>query len=96
MTQSAECLISTQHGSRYLQQLAKHWAHKFDVEFDPATARITASEGRAVIMAASESILKVTVTAPGDLALDAWREVVARHIERFAFREELAFDWQPA
>ncbi|TIT63197.1 MAG: DUF2218 domain-containing protein, partial [Mesorhizobium sp.] len=27
--------VTTAHASRYLQQLCKHWAHKFPVEFDP-------------------------------------------------------------
>lgn len=26
--------VVTEHASRYLQQLCKHWAHKFPVEFD--------------------------------------------------------------
>ena len=26
--------VPTTHGSRYLQQLCKHWSHKFDVDFD--------------------------------------------------------------
>ena len=26
--------VPTEHASRYLQQLSKHWSHKFDVNFD--------------------------------------------------------------
>lgn len=32
--------VPTAHASRYLQQLCKHWAHRFEVTFDPHQGRI--------------------------------------------------------
>ena len=86
--------IVTEHGSRYLQQLCKHWAPKFSVEFTPETGRIDASEDRSVFMSATPAALSVEVAAPDAEALIKWQEIVAVHLQRFGFREELTFDWQ--
>lgn len=90
----SRALVPTEHASRYLQQLAKHWSHKFAVDFGPEQGRIDAGEGRIVEMAASATALSVSVTAPDDQLLSGWRQVVQDHLTRFAFREELVFDWQ--
>lgn len=89
---TTEATVSTQHASRYLQQLCKHWAHKFTVEFDPVHGHI-ANEGKAVTMTALPDALKVQVSTDDADMLPRWRQVVEDHLIRFAFREELAFDW---
>lgn len=91
----SQARITTPHGSRYLQQLCKHWAPKFTVDFTPDTGRIAASEGRSVALSASPDALSVEVAAPDAAALVAWQDVVAVHLQRFGFREELTFDWRP-
>jgi hypothetical protein len=85
--------VPTEHASKYLQQLCKHWGHKrpveFDsrhgsVQFDTATCRFEAEPG----------LLRVEIeSADGDEAR-RMEGVVARHLERFAFREQLSFDWR--
>lgn len=88
--------VRTEQASRYLQQLAKHWAHKFAVEFTPEQGRIDAGEGRVVDMTALPDVLEVTVSAPDAQVLQVWRQVVQDHLVRFGFREELVFDWRDA
>ena len=34
MSVSATALVPTAHGSKYMQQLCKHWAHNLTVDFD--------------------------------------------------------------
>jgi uncharacterized protein len=87
--------VATEHASRYLQQLCKHWAHKFPVEFDPTHGTIDLSLGRTVLDA-DASALHIAVTADEAATLERLETVVADHIKRFAFREELAFDWKQA
>ncbi|WP_347266313.1 DUF2218 domain-containing protein [Paracoccus sp. (in: a-proteobacteria)] len=87
------CTVPTPHASRYLQQLCKHWAHKFEVEFDAAQGRITMPEARGVVLSATPEALHIRLTAPVD-SMQHMQQVVDSHIARFAFREELAFDWQ--
>ncbi|WP_279481645.1 DUF2218 domain-containing protein [Aureimonas sp. SK2] len=85
--------VPTEHASRYLQQLCKHWAHKFTVEFDPQRGTIDMPSAR-VALEAGEGRLGVVVTADDPAILDRMEGAVAEHIVRFAFREELAFDWK--
>ncbi|MGX9116439.1 DUF2218 domain-containing protein [Mesorhizobium sp. BHbsci] len=87
--------VATEHASRYLQQLCKHWAHKFPVEFDPNHGTIDLSLGRAALDA-DAAALHIAVTADEAGSLERLETVVADHIKRFAFREELIFDWKRA
>ncbi|TGQ17524.1 MULTISPECIES: DUF2218 domain-containing protein [unclassified Mesorhizobium] len=87
--------VATEHASRYLQQLCKHWSHKFPVEFDPRHGAIQLSIGRTV-MDADDHALHIALAADDEASLDRLETVVADHIKRFAFREELSFDWQKA
>ena len=85
--------VATEHASRYLQQLCKHWAHKFPVEFDPNHGAIDLPAGRTV-MDADASALHIAMTTEDAGSLERLETAVADHIKRFAFREELAFDWK--
>ena len=87
--------VATEHASRYLQQLCKHWSHKFPVEFDASHGAIDLTIGRTVLDA-DAATLRIEATANDDASLERLETVVADHIKRFAFREELAFDWKRA
>ncbi|MER9182986.1 DUF2218 domain-containing protein [Mesorhizobium sp. M0159] len=87
--------VATELASRYLQQLCKHWAHKFPVEFDPNHGTIDLTLGRTVLDA-DPAALHIAVTTDEAGSLERLETVVAEHIKRFAFREELAFDWKRA
>ncbi|WP_102958055.1 DUF2218 domain-containing protein [Mangrovicella endophytica] len=88
-------VVETAQASRYLQQLCKHFAHKLPVSFDPAAGSIDFPFG-SCRLAADDARLTLTLDAPGSEEMDRLQEVVVRHLERFAFREELAVAWQPA
>lgn len=90
----SQAAIPTLHASKYLQQLCKHWGHRFAVELDPAAGRIAFGEGRLVELAAGPEALRVTLTGPDAEGLDRLEQVFADHLNRFAFREELVFDWR--
>ena len=87
-------IVATEHASRYLQQLCKHWSHKFEITFTPEHGDIVFTEGRHVTLDAAASALTLTLSAPDAEGMDKLEEVVANHIIRFAFREELVFNWQ--
>ncbi|MDQ1194676.1 DUF2218 domain-containing protein [Agrobacterium sp. SORGH_AS 787] len=86
--------VTTQHASRYLQQLAKHWAHKFETEFTPLSSKIALPLGDAQLSANDTSLI-IEVVAHKSEDLSVLQDVVQRHIERFAFKESLAFEWRP-
>lgn len=98
MTQrTATAAVPTASASRYLQQLAKHWSHKMAVSYTPEAGTIAFPNGAQLAMAAEAAALHVTVTVPEDGDLDRMCEVVAVHLDRFAFREApLPFDWRAA
>jgi hypothetical protein len=85
--------VTTGHANRYLQQLSKHWSHKFAVEFDPHHSQIDFGDGRKVDLKATDAALDIEVTSTDESKLPQLQEVVAVHIKRFAFREELDFNW---
>lgn len=87
--------VSTEHASRYLQQLCKHWAHKFPVSFDPNHGEIELTIGKTV-MDADATALRIGLTASDATQLEQLERVVEDHIKRFAFREELVFNWVAA
>ncbi|MCS0496601.1 DUF2218 domain-containing protein [Ancylobacter sp. MQZ15Z-1] len=94
---STHAHVPTAHGSRYLQQLCKHWAHKLEVEFTPEEGRVKLPDGALAEMKASAEALDVRIDASDAELLERMKGVVARHLDRFAFREApLPFDWQDA
>jgi len=78
--------LTTDHAARYMTQLAKHWAHRFEVRLDAASARIPLPLGTCVMRAEPDG-LNVTVEAPVMDSLARLEDVVAEHLLRFAFRE---------
>jgi hypothetical protein len=101
---TATAIVPTKSGSRYLQQLCKHWAHNLAVEFAaehgtvtfPRDARGADFPGDAVVtFDAAADALSVRVDATSAEQLAAIEGAVARHLDRFAFREApLPFDWR--
>lgn len=89
----SQAVVQTEHASKYLTQLCKHWAHKFEVSFDPVLGRIALPMGTCTLTATPAAL---QVDLEGDEAADMSRfeDVVADHINRFAHREgPLAFPW---
>ena len=96
--------VPTAHASRTLQQLCKHWAHTLTVTFDehkgavtfPRNARGADWPGDATLaLAAHADTLECRLATSAPEQREALKGAVARHIDRFAFREApLAFDWR--
>lgn len=102
-TLSTSASIPTQNASRYLQQLCKHWSHNLRVEFTSAHGTVVfpkdarGAEWPADALAtfdALEDALAIRIDASSVDQLEGLKGVVARHLDRFAFRESpLTFDW---
>ena len=87
--------VPTQSASRYLQQLAKHWSHKMEVSFTAEEGAILFPNGSRLEMRAASETLDIVLTVPEDGDVAQMRQVVASHLDRFAFREApLTFDWR--
>ncbi|WP_047309392.1 DUF2218 domain-containing protein [Rhodopseudomonas palustris] len=91
--QTSRATVQTAHASRYLQQLCKHWSHKFETEFDSAHGRIVLPLGEARLSAQPQGLV-IDLTADDPANLTTFQQVVVSHLERFAFRETLHFHWK--
>ena len=88
--------IQTTTARRYLGQFCKHFAHKLPTELTETntTGQVTFPAGT-VILDATETTLRLSLSTPTPDNLPTLQDVVARHLIRFAFREDLALDWLP-
>lgn len=84
--------IATSNGSKYLQQLCKHWTHKFEVTFGSVAGTIPFPTS-VLTLAATPDALILTITALEAATLDRMEGVVVEHLQRFAFREDLTMAW---
>ncbi len=95
MTITTTATINTFYANRYLQQLCKHWAHKFEVAFTPLQGTIRFPGGAVVTLDADDERLGTRIEAPDAETLERMKTVLAEHLDRFAFREApLPFVWQ--
>ena len=83
----------TASGSKYLQQLCKHWGHKFEVEFSETSGQVRFPSAVATLEASADLLLVAIETGDAE-AVERLKETVVNHLDRFAFREApLPFEW---
>ncbi len=87
--------VATPQAARYLSQLCKHFQHKLPVTLEDAAGHIAFSIGECDLRAAP-GVLLLSLHAPDATQLPQLQDVVARHLLRFAFREELHVVWREA
>jgi hypothetical protein len=103
MTVSSTAQVPTPNGSKYLQQLCRHWGHNLAVDFTAERGTVTfPRDARGanwpadalVTMIAHPETLECHIEASVDAQRDSLKGVLARHLDRFAFREApLPFEW---
>ncbi|MDF8332376.1 DUF2218 domain-containing protein [Novosphingobium cyanobacteriorum] len=106
MSTQSTARIPTTSASRYLQQVCKHWEHNLEVSFDATQGRIvfprdargaTWAGDAMVTFTAEPEALVCTITASEPAQLEGLKGAVARHVDRFAFREApLSYPWVDA
>jgi len=94
LTVQARAEVATAHAARYLAQMCKHFEHKRPVTFDERNGHIAFTAGDCRLEA-GPGALTLTVAAADEAGRAGLEDVVARHLVRFAFREDLHLDWQP-
>jgi hypothetical protein len=80
-----------------LQQLCKHWSHRFAVEFTSEHGRIPFDQDRVCTLDAEAGDLALHIEAADEATLERMEGVVIEHLKRFAFREHLGeVKWERA
>lgn len=90
---SSEARVATAAARRYLGQLCKHFQHKLPVSLDEQRGRIEFSAGVCELDATEPELLALRVNAADEASVANVEDVVTRHLQRFAFREELNVRW---
>lgn len=78
--------LRTEHASKYLQQLCKHFAHKIEVEYNAEKGWAAFAMGTAH-MIADDDRLTVTCDVADTAAIAAVHSVIDSHLKKFAFRD---------
>lgn len=87
--------VTTPKAAGYAAQLANHFGHRIPARFEEGEGEIAFASGTCRLNAEGDR-LTLTVEGATPEAIAQLQEVVASHLRRFAFRENLAVDWQPA
>ena len=93
MTLSSEARVATSVPRRYMTQLCKHFEHKLPVSYDEAKGRIVFSAG-ICLLETGEGALILRAEAPDTESLRRVEDVIARHLDRFAFRDKPEIAWR--
>ncbi len=84
--------VATDKAERYLGQMCKHFAHKLPVIQKGANGTLPFSIGTCR-MEADGGGLTLRLEAPDADQMAQLQEVVASHLLRFAFREDMTVEW---
>jgi len=89
----AQSSFETLKAVAYLKKFCRHFAHKLATEFDDSHGHVDFPFGDCRLQS-SENVLTFTVEAETEEALEKMQSVVAGHMERFAFRDEISLVWE--
>ena len=93
MSAQSTAIVRTRQASTYLQQLCRHWSHKFPCRFDECAGQIVFPSGEVDLAVVADG-LSVTVRSHLAENLPTAKQVVADHLDRFAVAEApLEFCW---
>jgi len=82
---------------RYIQQLVKHWGHKYATSYDEGDGMgmFPFSEHETAILTAHKDGISILLTTAEQERNEHMRGVIERHIDRFAFKEApLTYEWK--
>ena len=84
--------FETDRAGRYLSALCHHFGRKIEAHCLPDKGWVQFPLGRCE-MTADERRLKLVVSADDEQQLDHLVDILTRHLERFAFREDPQLEW---
>src|SRR3972149_343020 len=90
---TSEARVSTENPAVYMKQLCRPFGHRVPSEWTDERGSITFETGTCTF-AVEPGVLVLRVLTETSEDLARLEDVVGRHLERFAHREELAISWE--
>ncbi len=91
---ASEARVATALAQRYMIQLCKHFEHRLPARYGAADGSIEFAYGVCRLAVPQPGLLMLRAEARDEAALAQLEHTVARHLERFAFRDTPAIGWQ--
>lgn len=92
----AEARVATPMAQRYMTQLCKHFEHRLPARYSASEGAIDFPSGACRMQVPQPDLLILRAEAKDAEALGQLQSVIARHLERFAFRDKPAIAWARA
>ncbi len=90
---SSHSILETEHASKYLQQMCKHFAHKVDAIYDAQKGNVAFPPGPCEMLA-EDGLLIIICNSDSDEGVKVMQSIIDQHIVKFAWREKLeALNW---
>lgn len=89
---TAQSSVNSDKAVAYLKKFCRHFAHKLPTEFDDDSGYVDFPFGDCRLISQNNQ-LTFSVEAESEETLQKLEDVVARHMERFAFREGITLTW---
>ncbi len=86
-------VIDSTKASIYLKKFCRHFSHKLPTEFDDNHGYVAYPSGSCNLTAKDGQLIFKLQSENNEL-IAKLEDVVARHMERFAFRDEIKVRWQ--
>jgi uncharacterized protein len=86
--------VQTGEPARFMKQLCRHFGHKIPAEFDDEHGSIVFSDGRCDLSVEPGTLVLVT-TSESVAGAAHVADVMASHLTRFGFRENLSVAFAP-
>jgi len=93
---ASEARVATALAQRYMTQLCKHFEHRLPARYTVADGSIEFVNGVCRLAVPEPELLVLRAEAADEAALGQLEGTIARHLERFAFRDKPAIDWHRA
>ena len=89
---ASEARVAIAKSARYMTHLCKHFGHRVAATQTAGRGRIEFATG-VCLLEAQDGTLLLRIEAAEEPALTQLEQVVARHLERFAFRDKPKIGW---
>ncbi|MBL0923342.1 MAG: DUF2218 domain-containing protein [Sphingomonadaceae bacterium] len=97
MSSTSKGFAPTKFAARYVQQLVKHWGHKFETSYANGVGIVPFNESAIARFHVESEGVRIDLQTATAEANEGLRGVIERHLDRFAFREApLTYSWEDA